>query len=195
MPLPARLSRGDLNGLHEALHQRGRARRRREACKWPPVRHRRLRPRARRRALSDLSLSVFQTCCRCRARRRCLKKFSIQRFPKVLVLRILRTMRPGRPGSADGQGPGRPQGAERSGPFFHVCSSVPRGVPLSGDRPCYLDSVLVPCMSLTRFLPDLKRFSESRVRTSKLTTFVNFPLRDLDLREFASENTSECFFN
>ncbi|KAK2099605.1 Ubiquitin carboxyl-terminal hydrolase 2 [Saguinus oedipus] len=38
---------------------------------------------------------------------------------------------------------------------------------------------------------DLKRFSESRIRTSKLTTFVNFPLRDLDFREFASENTSE----
>lgn len=42
-------------------------------------------------------------------------------------------------------------------------------------------------------IPDLKRFSESRIRTSKLTTFVNFPLRDLDLREFASENTSEYF--
>jgi hypothetical protein len=46
---------------------------------------------------------------------------------------------------------------------------------------CVLDSAI----------PDLKRFSESRIRTSKLTTFVNFPLRDLDLREFASENTSE----
>ncbi|KAB0389596.1 hypothetical protein E2I00_012126 [Balaenoptera physalus] len=66
------------------------------------------------------------TCCRCRARKRCIKKFSIQRFPKILVLH-------------------------------------------------------------------LKRFSESRVRTSKLTTFVNFPLRDLDLREFASENTSKYF--
>lgn len=42
-------------------------------------------------------------------------------------------------------------------------------------------------------MPDLKRFSESRIRTSKLTTFVNFPLRDLDLREFASENISEYF--
>ncbi|XP_032328473.1 ubiquitin carboxyl-terminal hydrolase 2 isoform X2 [Camelus ferus] len=29
------------------------------------------------------------TCCRCRARKRCIKKFSIQRFPKILVLRIL----------------------------------------------------------------------------------------------------------
>lgn len=46
-------------------------------------------------------------------------------------------------------------------------------------------------LSLTRATTDLKRFSESRIRTSKLTTFVNFPLRDLDLREFASENTSE----
>ncbi|XP_036115928.1 ubiquitin carboxyl-terminal hydrolase 2 isoform X1 [Molossus molossus] len=68
------------------------------------------------------------TCCRCRARRRCIKKFSIQRFPKVLVLH-------------------------------------------------------------------LKRFSESRIRTSKLTTFVNFPLRDLDLREFAAENTNHAVYN
>ncbi|KAM6173153.1 ubiquitin carboxyl-terminal hydrolase 2 isoform 1-T1 [Erethizon dorsatum] len=68
------------------------------------------------------------TCCRCRARKRCIKKFSIQRFPKILVLH-------------------------------------------------------------------LKRFSESRIRTSKLTTFVNFPLRDLDLREFASENNNHTVYN
>nr|XP_004667416.1 ubiquitin carboxyl-terminal hydrolase 2 isoform X1 [Jaculus jaculus]XP_045002203.1 ubiquitin carboxyl-terminal hydrolase 2 isoform X1 [Jaculus jaculus] len=68
------------------------------------------------------------TCCRCRARKRCIKKFSIQRFPKILVLH-------------------------------------------------------------------LKRFSESRIRTSKLTTFVNFPLRDLDLREFASENINHAVYN
>nr|XP_060461004.1 ubiquitin carboxyl-terminal hydrolase 2 isoform X2 [Panthera onca] len=68
------------------------------------------------------------TCCCCRARKRCIKKFSIQRFPKILVLH-------------------------------------------------------------------LKRFSESRIRTSKLTTFVNFPLRDLDLREFASENTNHAVYN
>ncbi|XP_039085282.1 ubiquitin carboxyl-terminal hydrolase 2 isoform X1 [Hyaena hyaena] len=68
------------------------------------------------------------TCCRCRARKRCIKKFSIQRFPKILVLH-------------------------------------------------------------------LKRFSESRIRTSKLTTFVNFPLRDLDLREFASESTNHAVYN
>lgn len=37
---------------------------------------------------------------------------------------------------------------------------------------------------------DLKRFSEAR-RTSKLSTFVNFPMKDLDLREFASENSSK----
>lgn len=30
-----------------------------------------------------------QTCCRCKARTRCTKKFSIQKFPKILVLRIL----------------------------------------------------------------------------------------------------------
>lgn len=38
-----------------------------------------------------------QTCCRCKARTRCTKKFSIQKFPKILVLRILR---------AEGQGQG-----------------------------------------------------------------------------------------
>lgn len=37
---------------------------------------------------------------------------------------------------------------------------------------------------------DLKRFSEAR-RTSKLSTFVNFPMKDLDLREFSSENSSK----
>lgn len=67
-------------------------------------------------------------CCRCRARKRCIKKFSIQRFPKILVLH-------------------------------------------------------------------LKRFFESRIQTSKLTTFVNFPLRDLDLREFAAENTNHAVYN
>uniref|UniRef100_A0A4X2K5F8 Ubiquitin carboxyl-terminal hydrolase 2 n=1 Tax=Vombatus ursinus TaxID=29139 RepID=A0A4X2K5F8_VOMUR len=76
----------------------------------------------------DLSLPIAKTCCRCRARKRCTKKFSIQKFPKILVLH-------------------------------------------------------------------LKRFSESRIRTSKLTTFVNFPLRDLDLREFASENTNHAVYN
>lgn len=91
-------------------------------------------------------------------------------------------------------GPGQPRRAEGlEGLPFRVCSSV-RRVPASGPGPL-LRSVLAPCLSLTRFPPDLKRFSEARVRTSKLTTFVNFPLRDLDLREFASENTSECFFN
>ncbi|NXO71211.1 UBP2 hydrolase, partial [Phainopepla nitens] len=63
------------------------------------------------------------TCCRCKARTRCTKKFSIQKFPKILVLH-------------------------------------------------------------------LKRFSEARIRSSKLTTFVNFPLKDLDLREFASQSCS-----
>lgn len=38
---------------------------------------------------------------------------------------------------------------------------------------------------------DLKRFSEAR-RTSKLSTFVNFPMKDLDLREFSSESSSEA---
>ncbi|XP_068172910.1 ubiquitin carboxyl-terminal hydrolase 2-like isoform X2 [Antennarius striatus] len=67
------------------------------------------------------------TCYRCKARRRCTKKFTIQKFPKILVLH-------------------------------------------------------------------LKRFSEAR-RTSKLSTFVNFPMKDLDLREFASENNINAVYN
>ncbi|XP_014863663.1 PREDICTED: ubiquitin carboxyl-terminal hydrolase 2-like isoform X3 [Poecilia mexicana] len=67
------------------------------------------------------------TCYRCKARRRCTKKFTIQKFPKILVLH-------------------------------------------------------------------LKRFSEAR-RTSKLSTFVNFPMKDLDLREFASENSTNAVYN
>ncbi|XP_042202589.1 ubiquitin carboxyl-terminal hydrolase 2a, partial [Callorhinchus milii] len=68
------------------------------------------------------------TCYRCKARRRCTKKFTIQKFPKILVLH-------------------------------------------------------------------LKRFSESRIRTSKLSTFVNFPLKDLDLREFSSEHNVNAVYN
>ncbi|KAF0030275.1 hypothetical protein F2P81_017006 [Scophthalmus maximus] len=41
---------------------------------------------------------------------------------------------------------------------------------------------------------DLKRFSEAR-RTSKLSTFVNFPMKDLDLREFASEHSINAVYN
>nr|XP_008122113.1 PREDICTED: LOW QUALITY PROTEIN: ubiquitin carboxyl-terminal hydrolase 2 [Anolis carolinensis] len=68
------------------------------------------------------------TCCHCKARTKCTKKFSIQRFPKILVLH-------------------------------------------------------------------LKRFSEARIRSSKLTTFVNFPLKDLDLREFASQSCNHAVYN
>ncbi|XP_051895835.1 ubiquitin carboxyl-terminal hydrolase 2-like isoform X3 [Pristis pectinata] len=68
------------------------------------------------------------TCYRCKVRRKCTKKFTIQKFPKILVLH-------------------------------------------------------------------LKRFSEARVRTSKLSTFVNFPLKDLDLREFGSENSVHAVYN
>ncbi|XP_036392776.1 ubiquitin carboxyl-terminal hydrolase 2-like [Megalops cyprinoides] len=68
------------------------------------------------------------TCYRCKARRKCTKKFTIQKFPKILVLH-------------------------------------------------------------------LKRFSEARIRTSKLSTFVNFPMKDLDLREFASENSINAVYN
>lgn len=43
-------------------------------------------------------------------------------------------------------------------------------------------------------LSDLKRFSDSNIRTSKLSTYVNFPVKELDLREFASESGGELFF-
>ncbi|XP_040181458.1 ubiquitin carboxyl-terminal hydrolase 2 isoform X2 [Rana temporaria] len=68
------------------------------------------------------------TCCRCKVRRKCIKKFTIQKFPKILVLH-------------------------------------------------------------------LKRFSEGRIRSSKLSTFVNFPLRDLDLREFYAEHSTQATYN
>lgn len=68
------------------------------------------------------------TCTKCKARRKCTKRFSIQKFPQVLVLH-------------------------------------------------------------------LKRFSDSNVRASKLSTYVNFPLKDLDLREFASEPSERPVYN
>ncbi|XP_072282021.1 ubiquitin carboxyl-terminal hydrolase 2 isoform X1 [Pyxicephalus adspersus] len=68
------------------------------------------------------------TCCRCKVRRKCIKKFTIQKFPKILVLH-------------------------------------------------------------------LKRFSEGRIRSGKLSTYVNFPLRDLDLREFSAEHSTQATYN
>lgn len=77
---------------------------------------------------------------------------------------------------------------------FPVCSfASDKDFSLLGPSPLYFDYPCHPLCPLLTSTPDLKRFSESRIRTSKLTTFVNFPLRDLDLREFASENTSEYF--
>ncbi|KAM6907506.1 ubiquitin carboxyl-terminal hydrolase 2 isoform 2-T2 [Xenentodon cancila] len=68
------------------------------------------------------------TCNRCKARRKCTKRFSIQKFPQILVLH-------------------------------------------------------------------LKRFSDSNVRASKLSTFVNFPLKDLDMREFSAEPGEHPVYN
>ncbi|XP_040038281.2 ubiquitin carboxyl-terminal hydrolase 2 [Gasterosteus aculeatus] len=68
------------------------------------------------------------TCNRCKARRKCTKRFSIQKFPQILVLH-------------------------------------------------------------------LKRFSDSNIRTSKLSTYVNFPVKELDLREFASESGERASYN
>ncbi|XP_070773169.1 ubiquitin carboxyl-terminal hydrolase 2-like isoform X1 [Enoplosus armatus] len=68
------------------------------------------------------------TCNRCKARRKCTKRFSVQKFPQILVLH-------------------------------------------------------------------LKRFSDSNIRASKLSTYVNFPLKELDLREFASESSERAVYN
>lgn len=68
------------------------------------------------------------TCNRCKTRRKCTKRFSIQKFPQILVLH-------------------------------------------------------------------LKRFSDSSIRTSKLSTYVNFALKELDLREFASESGERPVYN
>ncbi|XP_029304501.1 LOW QUALITY PROTEIN: ubiquitin carboxyl-terminal hydrolase 2-like [Cottoperca gobio] len=68
------------------------------------------------------------TCNRCKTRRKCTKRFSVQKFPQILVLH-------------------------------------------------------------------LKRFSDSNIRTSKLSTYVNFPLKELDLREFASESSERAVYN
>ncbi|XP_077360309.1 ubiquitin carboxyl-terminal hydrolase 2-like [Festucalex cinctus] len=68
------------------------------------------------------------TCNRCKTRQKCTKRFSIQKFPQILVLH-------------------------------------------------------------------LKRFSDSNVRASKLSTYVNFPLKELDLREFASEGGERAVYN
>ncbi|XP_068457394.1 ubiquitin carboxyl-terminal hydrolase 2-like [Clinocottus analis] len=68
------------------------------------------------------------TCNRCKTRRKCTKRFSIQKFPQILVLH-------------------------------------------------------------------LKRFSDSSIRTSKLSTYVNFPLKELELREFASECSERAVYN
>ncbi|RVE64178.1 hypothetical protein OJAV_G00143960 [Oryzias javanicus] len=68
------------------------------------------------------------TCNKCKARRKCTKKFSIQKFPQILVIH-------------------------------------------------------------------LKRFSDSTSRSSKLSTFVNFPLKELDLREFSSDNGELPVYN
>ncbi|XP_058482483.1 ubiquitin carboxyl-terminal hydrolase 2-like [Solea solea] len=68
------------------------------------------------------------TCNNCKTRRKCTKRFSIQKFPQILVLH-------------------------------------------------------------------LKRFSDSNVRASKLSTYVNFPLKDLDMREFGCGSGERVLYN
>uniref|UniRef100_A0A1A8FYH5 Ubiquitin carboxyl-terminal hydrolase n=3 Tax=Nothobranchius korthausae TaxID=1143690 RepID=A0A1A8FYH5_9TELE len=68
------------------------------------------------------------TCDRCKTRRKCTKRFSIQKFPQILVLH-------------------------------------------------------------------LKRFSDTNVRMGKLSTFVKFPLKDLDMREFSAATSERPVYN
>uniref|UniRef100_A0A3P8WGR5 Ubiquitin carboxyl-terminal hydrolase 2 n=1 Tax=Cynoglossus semilaevis TaxID=244447 RepID=A0A3P8WGR5_CYNSE len=68
------------------------------------------------------------TCDRCKTRRKCTKRFSIQKFPQILVLH-------------------------------------------------------------------LKRFSDSNNRTNKLSTYVNFPLKDLDMQVFSSGSSEQVMYN
>uniref|UniRef100_A0A8B9E6C3 Ubiquitin carboxyl-terminal hydrolase n=1 Tax=Anser cygnoides TaxID=8845 RepID=A0A8B9E6C3_ANSCY len=77
-------------------------------------------------------------------------------------------------------------------PFWDLSLPIPkvRGRGLFGGAPLWLPT------SLTCPPPqDLKRFSEARIRASKLTTFVNFQLKDLDLREFASQSCNHAVYN
>lgn len=49
-----------------------------------------------------------------------------------------------------------------------------------------MQSVCMYVCSLTlRHLSDLKRFSDSNARARKLSTYVHFPLKELDLKEFS----------
>ncbi|KAF7206804.1 ubiquitin carboxyl-terminal hydrolase 2 [Nothobranchius furzeri] len=68
------------------------------------------------------------TCDRCKTRRKCIKRFSIQKFPQILVLH-------------------------------------------------------------------LKRFSDTNVQMGKLSTFVKFPLKDLDMREFSAATSERPVYN
>lgn len=45
------------------------------------------------------------------------------------------------------------------------------------------------CSLTWRHLSDLKRFSDSNARARKLSTYVNFPLKELELKEFSSSGS------
>lgn len=92
-----------------------------------------------------------------------------------------------------------PRGSASRGSLRSSCSvSFPRIVAFVARRLhfCHL-SLQQPLVNTkcfwTGFVPwpcvpsDLKRFSDSNIRASKLSTYVNFPLKELDLGEFASE--------
>ncbi|XP_056141091.1 ubiquitin carboxyl-terminal hydrolase 2-like isoform X2 [Lampris incognitus] len=68
------------------------------------------------------------TCNKCSAKTKCIKRFTVQKFPQILVLH-------------------------------------------------------------------LKRFKESHVRANKVSAFVRFPLKELDLSEFASEGSAHAVYN
>lgn len=95
---PEELRRSDSQGLLETLHKGGCVGRRRETGEMPHITHHtphRLYmayTAAASHRLLSASVSCFQTCNRCKARRKCTKRFSIQKFPQILVLRILSSL-------------------------------------------------------------------------------------------------------
>ncbi|EMP29013.1 Ubiquitin carboxyl-terminal hydrolase 2 [Chelonia mydas] len=79
-------------------------------------------------------------------------------------------------------------------PTVGLFAEVPLRVARSG--PAQGSWVQTPVMlSGSPSNPDLKRFSEARIRTSKLTTFISFQLKDLDLREFAAQSCNHAIYN
>ncbi len=86
------LKRSDTQRLFETLHKRGCVGWRWETGTKPLIRHKLhiyLWRWLESSCISLIFLSFSQTCNKCKTRRKCTKRFSIQKFPQILVLRIL----------------------------------------------------------------------------------------------------------